>query len=249
MPQSFNQPPEWSCKPGGWDTTGTREVFPSASRLGIPDLLPQTFTDLPPQFRLLPYRSKRSFDARDLCHFYLDDYRFETTWNRPNAAVNHLRRYWAALTPDFSLYPQWPAVVNQWNTYRSRWLGRWWQSQGLRVIPTVNWSDQESFAYCFDGIPPDQIISIGVPDTRHSHVVERYRVGVDTMCKRLRPRLVIVYGRSPVEIDAPTLEIEPDWYRLRGVSHRPQAGEKRSCSESVQMNQPLHYRKSSCDRS
>jgi hypothetical protein len=176
------------------------------------------------------YRTKRVDDYRDICHFYLDDYRFETTWNKPNAALIHLRRYWAMMTPDFSLYPQWPTVVNQWNTYRSRWLGRWWQSQGLRVIPTVNWSDEASHAYCFDGIPSNQIVSIGVPDTRRSHVVERYRVGVEEMCERLSPGLVIVYGRSPVAIHAPVLEVAPDWHRLRGVSRRQQAGEKRSCS-------------------
>lgn len=93
MPRSFTQPPDWSCKTGGWDITGTREIFPGASPLGIPDLLPQDFAERPPAFRLLPYRSKRSVELRDVCHFYLDDYRFETTWNRLNAAVNHLLRY------------------------------------------------------------------------------------------------------------------------------------------------------------
>lgn len=193
-PRSFTRPPAWSCKPGGWDTTCTREVLPSSLPLGIPDLLPQDFATLPDDVRLQRYRTKRVDECRDLCHFYLDDYRFEMTWNKPNAALNHLRR----MTPDFSLYPQWPAVVNQWNTYRSHWLGRWWQSLGLRVIPTMNWADEASHAYCFDGIPPGQIVSIGVPDTRRPHVVERYRAGVEAMCERLRPRLVIVYGRLPL---------------------------------------------------
>lgn len=112
-------------------------------------------------------------------------------------------------------------MVNQWNTYRSRWLGHWWQSQGLRVNPTVNWANEASHAYCFDGIPHGQIVSIGVPDTRRLHVVERYRAGVDAMCERLDLRLVIVYGRSPVEIDAPTLKVNPDWHRRVGVSRRP----------------------------
>ncbi|MFO8045934.1 MAG: DUF4417 domain-containing protein [Halomonas sp.] len=173
---------------------------------------------------LQPYHTKHVDDSRDLCHFYLDDYRFETTWNKLNAALIHLRRYWAVMTPDFSLYPQWPAVVNQWNTYRSRWLGRWWQRQGLRVIPTVNWSDEASHAYCFDGIPPGQIVTIGVPDARRQYVVERYRDGVDAMCERLSPRLVIVYGRSPMAIEAPSLEVVPDWYQLRGLSSRLQSG-------------------------
>ncbi|MBK5938304.1 hypothetical protein CCR96_03275 [Halochromatium roseum] len=56
-----------------------------------------------------------------------------------------------------------------WNTYRSRWLGRFWQEGGLRVIPTVNWSDQRSFTFCFDGIETSQILSIGTADCRRGH--------------------------------------------------------------------------------
>lgn len=220
MPRSFTQPPAWASKPGGWDTIGTREIFPCISPLGIPDLLPQDFAAVPADFQLQPYRTKHVDADSSICHFYLDDYRFETTWNKPNAALVHLRRYWAVMSPDFSLYPQWPTVVNQWNTYRSRWLGRWWQSQGLRVIPTVNWADTASHAYCFDGIQPGQVVTIGVPDTRRPHVVERYRIGAHVMCERLQPSLVIVYGSSPVEIDAPVLEVAPDWHRLRGVSRK-----------------------------
>jgi hypothetical protein len=39
--------PAWTSKPGGWDTTGTREVFQIASPLGNPDLPPKAFTALP----------------------------------------------------------------------------------------------------------------------------------------------------------------------------------------------------------
>lgn len=54
---------------------------------------------------------------------------------------------------------------------------------------TVSWADEASHAYCFDGIPPGQIVTVGVPDTRRPHVVERYRAGVKPMCERLQPVL------------------------------------------------------------
>lgn len=85
-----------------------------------------------------------------------------------------------------------------WNTYRSRWLGRWWQSKGLRVIPTVNWSDEASFEYCFAGIPPRQIVSIGMPDMRKVFVKERFIAGFREMEKRLKPSVIVCYGRLPV---------------------------------------------------
>ena len=71
------------------------------------------------------------------------------------------------------------------------------------LVPTVNWVDEASHAYCFDGITPGQIVSIGVPDTRRPHVIERYRTGVEAMYERLQPRMVIVYGRLPVMIAQP----------------------------------------------
>ncbi|MFP4496238.1 MAG: DUF4417 domain-containing protein [Halochromatium sp.] len=137
----------WSALPGGYDALHCeRAIWPSDSLFGIPSLQLQTF-DLPPDLRLLPYRSRldRLDRDRDICHFYLDDYRFESTWTRLDIGARHVAGYFATLTPDFSLYPDWPLAAQLWNTYRSRWLGRYWQEGGLRVIPTVNWSDARAF--------------------------------------------------------------------------------------------------------
>lgn len=183
---------------------------------GVPDLLPQRF-DLPEDFRFRPYRSRRPCADRDICHFYLDDYRFEHTWNRPEPGWRHVSRYYAACSPDFSLYPDWPLPVQIWNTYRSRWVARYWQEQGTRVIPTVNWSDEASFAFCFDGIPDGQALTISVADLRRPHVERRFRAGVEAMVERLRPRLLIVYGSLPFDPGCDLVEVAPDWKRLRAV--------------------------------
>ncbi|MGH8476955.1 MAG: DUF4417 domain-containing protein, partial [Methylococcales bacterium] len=72
-----------------------------------------------------------------------------------------------------------------WNTYRTRWTGRWWQEHGIRVIPTVNWSDEESFEYCFAGIPQHQIASIAVPDMRKKDVERQFESGYKEMQRQL----------------------------------------------------------------
>lgn len=38
-----------------------------------------------------------------------------------------------------------------YNHYRKHWLGAYWQDNGITVIPTISWSDKESFGWCFDG--------------------------------------------------------------------------------------------------
>lgn len=75
--------------------------------------------------------------AAAFCHFFLDDYRFESVWTKPDTALNRLHGFYGALTPDFSLYADWPLAVQQWNHYRRQWLGRYWQEHGLRVISII----------------------------------------------------------------------------------------------------------------
>nr|WP_242518359.1 DUF4417 domain-containing protein [Thiorhodovibrio winogradskyi] len=208
----------WITKPGSFDPLNTARRFPASSPFGIPDLEPQSF-DVPEDIRLRPYRSRidRLDHARDICHFYLDDYRFETTWNSPGVGWRHVSAYWATCTPDFSLYPAWPRAMQLWQTYRARWVARFWQERGCRVIPTVNWSDAQSWAFCFDGIPPSQTLTISVADLRRPHVERRFRAGLVAMLERLTPRLLLVYGRLRFDPGCPVREIAPDWERLRAL--------------------------------
>lgn len=41
-------------------------------------------------------------------HFFVDDYRFENTYSKPERSINRLRQYKFVLTPDFSLYSDMP---------------------------------------------------------------------------------------------------------------------------------------------
>ncbi len=154
---------------------------------------------------LVAYRARvRSpkFDFnRAAVHFFLDDYRFETVWARPLRALEHLSKYRILLTPDFSLYADWPLVMQQWNVYRSRWCGRYWQELGYQVIPTVSWSIPESFTFCFEGLPRNSLVAVsalgvnvGEPAQR-----ERFMDGFHEMVERVAPSEVLAFGRLPTE--------------------------------------------------
>ncbi|MGH8497502.1 MAG: DUF4417 domain-containing protein [Methylococcales bacterium] len=128
----------------------------------------------------------------------------------PYAALRHIRQYFAALTPDFSMLASGPTVVQMWNIYRSQWTGRGWQEHGIRVIPTVNYSDEESFEYCFAGIPQYQIASIAVPHMRKPIVKRRFIQGFREMEKRLRPKAILCYGLLPIATKLPIIVTPPD---------------------------------------
>lgn len=194
----------WQCKPGSFDAVHARQLFPSDNPLGIPTIKHTSLSKLPRW--LAPYRTRiRSVNNLDdgAVHFFLDDYRFETVWARPYKAMEALRPYSTALTPDFSLYADYPRTVQMWNTYRSRWCGAFWQEQGLTVIPTVSWSTPESYDFCFLGIEPRSLVALsplGV-DLRQPLQRTRFIEGFREMVERLSPSAVLVYGRVPDEVN------------------------------------------------
>ena len=68
--------------------------------------------------------------------FYTEDYRYEAIWTDPSGVVN--TGCVNAAEPNFSCYSNMPPAVAMWQIYRKRWIARWWQSMGVRVIVDLN---------------------------------------------------------------------------------------------------------------
>lgn len=175
--------------------------FAGENHLDIPELAHTPLRSVPAW--LMPYR-QRTEDARLVgeagLHFFVDDYRFEAVWNRPQQVVQGLRPFRAVLTPDFSLYRDWPLAVQLWNVYRSRWCGAHWQAHGLSVIPTISWSTAASYDFCFLGVPRYNIVAVATvglrwPQDAAAHSL--FLAGFREMVRRLAPSLVLCYGRIP----------------------------------------------------
>lgn len=62
--------------------------------------------------------------------------------------------------PDFSLYGDMPDPLQRFNHYRNLWFARMCQINGITVIPSANWSLDNSFDYCFEGFPTSDIIMV-----------------------------------------------------------------------------------------
>lgn len=129
-----------------------------------------------------------------VCHFFLDDYRFERVWQRPDDYIPLLKRFKAVTAPDFSLYADFPVAVQVFNHWRKHWLGAYWQEHGVNVIPTACWADNGSFEWCFDGEPRNGAVAISDVGTLTSaQTRERFYVGFDEMMDRLEPDRVMLY--------------------------------------------------------
>jgi hypothetical protein len=211
----------WQSVPGNFDTLHLdRAVFHSDNAMGIPAMA-RTPADRIPEW-LAPYgqriHSKEPPDEGAV-HFFLDDYRFESVWTRPARAVQKLHSFTMALTPDFSLYRDWPLAAQIWNTYRNRWCGCLWQRAGLTVIPTISWGTAVSYNFCFLGVPKQSVVAVatvGVNLKEPLHY-QLFLDGFSEMVKRLNPAIVLVYGDPPAACyDMVKIKPYPTrWFEIR----------------------------------
>mgnify|MGYP003336058768 CR=1 FL=1 len=184
----------WKTVPGSFDRLNTFRLYSSTHPAGIPDLLYQK-SEFPTW--LVPFnhriRSEQGYEGGSI-HFFLDDYRFESVWTTPDKAIQRLHEAYTVLTPDFSVYPEWPQILQVYNVYRSRWLGRYWQELGLTVVPTVTWGDHSSFDFAFSGIPKGMPIAISSMSVV-TEIREQYLDGFKLALDIINPEFIICYGK------------------------------------------------------
>lgn len=133
-------------------------------------------------------------------HFFLDDYQFIRLWTDPDRYIGVLQQFAYVMSPDFSMYTDFPKALQIYNHYRKHWLAAYWQEHGINVIPTICWSDKESFEWCFDGEPTHSVVAISSVSTQNSKERKRkFLDGYFEMVDRLQPTQIIFYGNVPEE--------------------------------------------------
>ncbi len=133
-------------------------------------------------------------------HFFIDDYQFNRVWTNPDQYIPKLRQFQAVCTPDFSTYTDFPKAIQIYNHYRKHWLGAYWQMHGIKVIPTISWSDASSFEWCFDGEPVGGTVAVSSVGTQINKAAARLFLDrYEAMLDRLRPEKIIMYGNIPAE--------------------------------------------------
>lgn len=145
---------------------------------------------------LIGFNYAKSYRRKNVgIHFYVDDYQFERVWNYPEKYIDVLMEYDCILSPDFSLYMDMPMPMKIWNVYRSRQIGAYYQSRGIRVIPTVSWAEAETFEFCFQGIPKGSVVSVStVGVKRNADAVKIWKDGMTEMLRQIEPSAILIYG-------------------------------------------------------
>jgi hypothetical protein len=146
-------------------------------------------------------------------HFFTDDYKMEKFYNRPFTYACQLAQYSFVCTPDYSLYVDTPLAQQIHNVFKNRWCGAYWQDVGLKVVPTVSWSTEESYSFCFDGIEKRSVVAISTYGAMRDKFIGKtlFLHGFERMMALIEPTTVICYYQPFPEMTGPILSIDPQF--------------------------------------
>lgn len=164
----------WECDDDGWPLVRACHAIPS---------------------RMVTFQVGGRADRDGFAHFFIDDYRFERVWTKPERYVPVLREYEGVVAPDFSTYMDMPYPMQQWNVYRSRALTLYWQDQGIEVVPSLNWSDERSLDFCLKGLPTGGTFAVGTAGALNTaDNRERFADMLARCCEVVRPDTLLMHG-------------------------------------------------------
>ena len=128
-------------------------------QIKMPEILDMKNTSIPKE--LISFEKiKTSKNKRGYIHFYNHDKIFEEFIATVPKFLKILSEYDGVITPDCSLAIGQLDYLQMTNTYFNRAVGVYLQRNGIPVIPTVRWSDEDSFRYCFNGLPTNSILAV-----------------------------------------------------------------------------------------
>lgn len=195
-----------------------RNQFPGKGKWAIPVIPKAEFSRDDFQDLLLIGFDKTKLEddkhLRRMVHFFLYDYKFERVWKQPDTDIEKLSRYRAVLSPDFSIYLEMAPVMQLYNVFRNRWCGAYWASKGMRVIPTINWGDESTFDFCFDGVEKSSVVAVSTyMASAHGNREDQkdwFMAGYNEMLRRIQPEKIICYNTPFPEMQGDIVFVDYD---------------------------------------
>ena len=178
--------PSWF--PQGFQVSGPDQIacLSGASKEEVPDKLVALGDE------------KRGGDVERIgVHTYVADNRIiPFVWNA-NQYVDRLSRYTSVLSPDLTVGLQMSRWQRSMVTYLSRATGAYFESRGLKVIPSIRALIPEDYDVVASGIPVGSVIAFGAYSLRRNHELRaRFEHGVHAMIEMIQPEAVMIYGST-----------------------------------------------------
>ncbi len=175
----------WKTKSGGWDSLNTSlvdfyEDYPVLSSIM------NAF-----DYQLVMCNDYKNINSNSLVSMFVDDYILERYWNNPLKYIEYFKTAKYVMSPDYSLLIGMPKPMMEWNIYRNRLVGYVWQTAGINIIPTISWSDESSFDFCFEGVSVGSAVSISNIGCRNESQKYYFDIGFEKMKDVINPSTIL----------------------------------------------------------
>ncbi len=190
---------KYTCKHQRQNQELLRNEYKTDNKWGIP-LIQKSEIDIL-DIKLIPFDhtiEDDSFNIDKTVHFFVEDSKQDRVYDNPDKYISRLAQYVHVLTPDFSLYTDMPLAVQLHNIFRSRWCGAKWQELGLSIIPTISWSTNQSYDFCFAGIEQGSVVAVSTLGALKKK--DLFLAGYFEMKKRINPQHVLCFGKTFAEM-------------------------------------------------
>lgn len=151
-------------------------------------------------FDIYPYAKRKKLDGHNQAlHFFAYDSTFHNAvWNRLETTTYNLRHFDYLFTPDYSLYVDHNLTLQNIEfTYKTRFIGAYWQNCGFNVIPTVSWGNANSFSYALEGLPKHSVLAVCGVGCKHSTAsLILWDYAIHRIEEELEPLTIFVYGEE-----------------------------------------------------
>ena len=145
---------------------------------------------------------------------FVDDYRLERYWNRIDYYANIFKAAKYVMTPDFSALVGMPEDMIKWNIYRSRLIGHVYEKYKINVIPTITWTNSESYPYICKGIKHKSTVAVSNIGARTDKAISIFNAGLQEVIRQIEPTQVIICSNNKYKDmyqDALYYHIKPFW--------------------------------------
>ncbi len=170
---------------------------PKVGRYDLPQLAPENYI---PETQVLPFNYFTAAMKRAPCwyHCFVADAQFQRLYKNFWRYREILKYVSGMIGTDFSLFRDYDLETKIENCRKNRAVDYAIQQMGVPLIPTAGFADEETWSWCFDGLPTHSTVAVTTNCIGCDPEAKRLFIGgISAMVAKLQPTAIVVCGVCP----------------------------------------------------